>query len=217
MNQICYLCGKKQAETRDHIFPRNLFPRPLSSNLPTVPCCQDCNNSLSNDEEVCRTSVASGKAYETLSGHRIWDERVRPSLKQNRRGFKTLLRKLVREVKLSPMGIYAVVLEIDQNLVNRVPKKIAKGLYYLDKGEPLPDYVELLYKYAGDEPQKLIEPPFDKAIQGAKRAELGQGVVTYWRNIIKDDPSNSMTWLLFYNVHPFLILSVNENILASTK
>ena len=209
MNHTCYLCGNKQAETRDHIFPKNLFPRPLPSNLPTAPCCQQCNNSLADDEEIFRTVVASGEAYETPSGRRIWDERVCPSLIQNRRGFKTLLRKLVRVVKLSS-GDNAVALEVDQKRVNSVLNKIAKGLFYLDKGEPLPDYVELLFKYAVDEPQKLIEPPFDKAIQGARRTELGKGVVTYWRNIINGDPSNSMTWLLFYNVHAFLILTVNE-------
>ena len=216
MNNICYFCGKNRAETRDHIFPKNLFPRPLPSNLPTVPCCQECNHSFSDDEEIFRTFVASGKAYETPSGRRIWDERVRPSLKQDRRGFKTLLRKLAREVKLSSGIIYAVALDINQKRINSVLNKIAKGLYYLDTGEPLPDYVELRFKYAKDEPQKLIEPPFDKAIQGAKRTELGQGVVTYWRNIIKDDPSNSMTWLLFFNVHLFLILTLNEKTLAKT-
>jgi hypothetical protein len=160
--------------------------------------------------------VASGKAYGTPSGRRIWDERVRPSLKQNRRGFKTLLRRLVREIKLSSEGIYAAALEIDQKQVSNVLSKIAKGLFYLDTGEPLPHYVEFLFKYGGDEPQKLIESPLDKTIQGAKRTELGEGVITYWRNIIKDAPSNSMTWLLFYNAHLFLILTINEKTLAKT-
>jgi len=98
-----------------------------------------------------------------------------------------------------------------------VLSKIAKGLYYLDTGEPLADYVELQFKYGGDKPQKLIQPHFDKAKQGAKRTDLGQGVVTYWRNVIKDDPSNSMTWLLFFDVHAFLVLTVNERTLAKTK
>jgi len=217
MNDICYFCGKNRAETKDHIFPKNLFPRPLPSNLPTVPCCQGCNHSFSDDEEIFRTFVASGRAYETPSGRRIWDERVRPSLEQNRRGFKTLLRQLARELK-SPSGvIYSVALQIDQKRVNSVLSKIAKGLYYLDTGEPLADYVELQFKYGGDKPQKLIQPHFDKAKQGAKRTDLGQGVVTYWRNVIKDDPSNSMTWLLFFDVHAFLVLTVNERTLAKTK
>jgi len=160
MNRMCYLCGNNQAGTKDHIFTKNLFPKQLPPYLPTAPCCTKCNNSLADDEEIFRILVASGRAYETESGLRIWDERVRPSLKQNRRGFKTLLRKLVKTVKLSS-GVSVEALEIDQKRVNSVLKKIAKGLYYLDKGEPLPDYIELLFKYSGYDCSKLTEPPFD--------------------------------------------------------
>lgn len=136
MDSICYLCGNKLAETRDHIFPKNLFPRPLPSHLLTAPSCGECNNSLSDDEELFRAFVALGVAYETSSGYRIWTERVRPSLQLDRRGFKTLLLRLIKDVKLfSPNGMYvgnAKALLVDQERINRVLEKIARGLYYLD-------------------------------------------------------------------------------------
>jgi hypothetical protein len=220
MDSVCYLCGRKLADTRDHIFPQNLFPRPLPPNLPTAPSCEECNNSLSDDEELFRTFVASGEAFETPPGYRIWTERVRPSLQQNRRGFKTLLRKLARELKLfSPKGIYlgtAMSLQIDQERVNRVLKKIARGLYYLDAGQPLSDHVCLLFQYAKDDWQKFVTPPLDEAFRGAERTDLGEGVLTYWRNIMKDDPANSITWLVFYGVHPFVILTYWEDVLRKT-
>jgi hypothetical protein len=176
-----------------------------------VPSCRECNGSLSDDEELFRTFVASGVAFETPQGNRIWTERVRPSLQQNRRGFKTLLLKLAKEVKLSSSGdIYpgnAWVLEISQERIVRVLKKIGKGLYYLDAGKPLSEEVSLLSHYAGNDWQNFVAPPLDQAIQQAKRTDLGQGVVTYWRNTIKDDPINSITWLVFYGVHPFMILT----------
>jgi len=220
MDSVCYLCGKKLADTRDHIFPQNLFPRPLPCNLPTAPSCEECNNSLSDDEELFRTFVASGVALETPLGYRIWTERVRPSLQQNRRGFKTLLRKLVREVKsFSPQGIClgdAMALEINQERVNPVLKKIARGLYYLDAGQPLSDQVCLLFQYAKEDWQKFVTPPLDEAFHRAKRTDLGEGVVTYWRNIMKNDPANSITWLVFYGVHPFIILTYREDVLPKT-
>lgn len=217
MKPICYLCGKRLAETSDHIFPKNLFPRPAPSNLPTAPSCMRCNNCLSNDEELFRTFVASGMVYETPSGSRIWNERIRPSLQHNRRGFKTLLQSLVKKEGLfSSQGAYLgdeYVLEISPGLVSRVMSKIAKGLYYLDTSEPLPDNVKLLSKYAGDNPQELIDPPLDDAIQGAKRADLGENVVTYWRNIIEGDPTSSLIWLVFYGKKWFFICTYREELL----
>lgn len=210
-NCTCYLCGSKQADTRDHIFPKNLFPRPMPANLPTGPACRESNNSFSDDEELFRALVTSGMAYETTSGRHIWDKRVRPSLQQNRRGFKTLLRKLVTEVKL-PSGS-ALALEFKPERVNRVLSKIAKGLYYIDRGESLPNNVKLLFRY--DEPRKLIEPPLDEAIKGAKKTVLGENVIVYWRNTVEGDPANSMTWLVFNRFHCFLILTYTENVLEN--
>jgi len=215
MDSICYLCGKKPAEDRDHIFPRNLFPEPRPANLPTVPSCRECNNSLSNDEEIFRSFIASGIAFETLSGYRIWTERIRPRLKKNTRGFKTLLRKLVKEVPVfSPNGNYlgtAPTLQPEQEKIDRVLKKISKGLYYLETGHPLPDDVCLLFQYVGEDLQKMLAPPFDNAIQGAERIDFGQNVVTYWRKTIEDNPTNSITWLVFYGVKGFIIVTYQEN------
>lgn len=142
----------------------------MPTDLPTGPACRECNNSFSDDEELFRALVTSGMAYETTSGRHIWDKRVRPSLQQNRRGFKTLLRKLVTAVKL-PSGT-ALGLEFEPGRINRVLSKIAKGLYYIDRGEPLPNNVKLLFRY--DEPRKLIEPPLDKGIKGAKKQFWGR-------------------------------------------
>jgi hypothetical protein len=95
-------------------------------------------------------------------------------------------------------------------------RKIAKGLYYLETGKPLPDNVKLLFKYAGDEPRKLIQPPLDEAIKSAKKTVLGENVIAYWRNTIDGDPANSMTWLVFNRFHSFLILTYTENVLEKT-
>ena len=98
---ICYLCGLKQAETRDHLFPKSLFPRPLPSNLPKgLPACRQCNNELSKDEEQFRFFLASGTAYESEAGRRIWDERIRSALRGRRPGFKQLARSMLNMAKV---------------------------------------------------------------------------------------------------------------------
>src|SRR5437016_4846066 len=51
---ICYLCRKRPGTTRDHVPPKNLFPRPRPSSLVTVPCCEKCNNRFSKHDEYFR-------------------------------------------------------------------------------------------------------------------------------------------------------------------
>src|SRR5262245_822652 len=53
----CVYCGKLRKLTRDHIPPKNLFPRPRPR-LITVPCCTPCNEEASKDDEYFRLMVA---------------------------------------------------------------------------------------------------------------------------------------------------------------
>jgi len=205
----CYICGSKLADTRDHLFPSGLFNKPLPTNLPTLPACTECNNALSSDEEQFRVFLASGMAYENEPGFRIWNERIRLDLKGRRPRLKPLIRPYIRKARvLSESGAllgHTLILEIDRGIINRVLRKIAKGLYYLDTGAVLPEYVQILVDYANGKPERFISPPLDEAIKGAKKVDLGDGVVTYWRNAVKDDPTNSITWLMFYKDKLFMI------------
>ena len=209
----CYLCGTKLTSatyTRDHLFPEGLFPRPLPSDLPPrLPACKRCNNGLSKDEEFFRVFVASGMAYESKAGFRIWVERIRPDLRGRRAGLKPLVQSLTKLAKVvSESGEllgHTLVLEVDPEPINRVLRKIAKGLYYLDTGQILPSDAQILVGYDNGQPEHFVSPPLDEAIKGAKRVDLGDGVVTYWRNTIKDDPALSLTWLEFYRDKVFLV------------
>ncbi|MFQ5860446.1 MAG: hypothetical protein ACE5IG_02730 [Dehalococcoidia bacterium] len=106
-------------------------------------------------------------------------------------------------------------MEVEREPISRVLRKIAKGLYYLDTGQVLPQAVEILVEYGGDRLERLIAPPLDKAIQGARRVDLGDGAVTYWRNTVAQDPTASMTWLVFYGDKPFLICTFRPEILSA--
>lgn len=198
----CYLCGSKLADTKDHLFPSGLFNKPLPTNLPTLPACNECNNALSSDEELFRVFLASGMAYETEPGFRIWNERIRPDLKGRRPRLKPIIRSHIRKARvLSESGAllgHTLTLEIDSEIINRVLRKIAKGLHYWGTGAVLPENVQILVDYANGKPERFLSPPLDEAIKGAKKVDLGNGVITYWRNTMKDDPANSITWLMFY-------------------
>ena len=214
----CYLCGGNGPATKDHIFPKCLFPQPRPSDLPTAPACPECHsNTLSKDEELFRVLAASGMAYEHSQGSRVWDQGVRPDLQGKRPGLKSLLRRLVREREVfSPGGIYLgseLCLEFDPERINNVLSKIAKGLYYLDTGQSLPEDVVILAKYGDLNPEQLTAGDLGEAIRGANRIELGDQVVVRWRNTVKDDPRQSLTWLVFYGTNAFLICTYPKGLL----
>jgi len=152
-------------------------------------------------------------AYESNAGNRIWTERIRPDLKGKRPLLKPLIRSMVKQARLANKSGDVVghlhILEMNRDPINRVLRKIAKGLYYLDTQRVLPSEVEILVGYDAEKPERFISPPLDEAIRGAKKIELGEGEVTYWRNTIKDKPEESLTWIRFYKDKMFLICTTS--------
>ncbi len=214
-NKICCLCGLRTAETLDHLFPKCLFNKPLPSNLPQrIPACKECNNGLSKDEETFRVFLASGMAYESNAGKRIWVERIRPDLKGKRTGLKQFIRSMVKRARLINKSGDVVehlhILEMNRDPINRVLRKIAKGLYYLDTLRVLPSEVEILVDNSADNPD-ILSPPLDEAIRMAEKTELGEGEVKYWRIKIKDNPEESLTWIKFYEDKIFLICTTRQD------
>ena len=158
--------------------------------------------------------------YERQAGFRIWTERIRPDLQGKRRGLKRLLKSLTEVVPVISKSAgflgQAGILEIQRQPIQRVLYKIAKGRYFLDTSQVLPDDVEILAGYF-DKPEGLVSPPLDEAIKGAKKFAYGNGVVSYWRNTVNDDPTASLTWLLFYEEKAFLICTFRQETLEAVN
>jgi hypothetical protein len=53
---FCVYCGNT-TETRDHVPSLVFLDKPYPDNLPVVPCCQECNNGFSKDEEYVACAV----------------------------------------------------------------------------------------------------------------------------------------------------------------
>ena len=137
----------------------------------------------------------------------------------DRRGFRTLLQQLVRPTHLqSEEGAYLGVaggLQVPRSRIDPVLRKIAKGLYYVDTRQPMPNDVHIEVTY-GNPPSKLIEPPFDEVLQGSQRVDFGQGVVTYWRNRVGTDFTASVTWVFFYSDKAFRLLTYRDSHLEAS-
>ena len=168
---------------------------------------------MSKDEELFRVFVASGKAYEREAGFRIWTKRIRPDLQGDRPGLKPFLQSITEVVPvISESGEllgHAAALRIDRQLIQRVLSKIAKGLYFLDTGEVLPGDVQIIVR-DDDDLASLDSSLLDEAIRAAKRVDLGDGVVTYWRATEIDDPTASLNLLQFYQEKVFLTITLRR-------
>ena len=129
MQNKCYLCESETDLTKDHVPPKNLFRKPLPSNLITVPCCKRCNGSFSKMEEQLRILVSAG-INRSADGEWIWKNKVVESSFRRSPALKSHVSKnlLVSKVKL-PMGITEMpILTMDAQLVKKCLIKITRGL-----------------------------------------------------------------------------------------
>lgn len=146
MNKICYLCGKPGADTKDHVPPKCFL---LKGNFGEVQritlfAHKTCNNEYSADEEYLRDIIGPAsveldipKSDEIYSKtQRAWKRQ--PGFKRYQELTKTA--KIIN--KVTSTGIYtgrALAIQPDRSRINRIGKKIARGMIYSDSGVILSD------------------------------------------------------------------------------
>ncbi len=144
--EICYLCGRSGADTNDHVPPRAFLGKGNYKGTPriTLPAHQLCNRQFSGDEEYLRDLLAPSSEHLSLPGAETVIEksdrsRWRPAGFKRRQEFLRYAR--VIETR-SPSGLFlgkALGVPFDSERVNRVGRKIARGIIYHDSGAILED------------------------------------------------------------------------------
>lgn len=152
MHHECYVCaGTGVKLTKDHIFPRGLFPPPLPRDMLTAPACEECQQRLQPDEEYFRTLVASG-AYSDETARELWDGKIKRSF-DNSPGFRQTFANAIRVMEWkSPGGIVLgdiPVIEGDQERTGNVLRKIVRGVFYLGSGRTVMPFDVKFNFYAG--------------------------------------------------------------------
>lgn len=204
---ICVYCGRKARLTKDHIPPKNLFPKPRPGDLITVPSCQDCNNQAAKDDEYFRLVVAVRQG----SGEHTAVQQTLPTVLRSLRrseaaGLTKSFLSRMRPVMLrSASGLYLgrrMGYDVDDDRLIRVLTRIVKGLFFHEKGYRLPDTHEAVAEL---EPRR--EPGADgltdeMKVLAALRAQpvrmLGNGVFSYRFLFTQDDPDCSVWQMTFY-------------------
>lgn len=205
---LCYICGSAEGDTRDHVFPKGLWPPPRPADLPTAPACLDCQRAHALDEEYFRTIVAGG-AYANETARNLWDGKIKRSFDRSP-GLRERLRQSIRQMDVTtPAGIIlgrAEGWEGDRDRIGRVLKKIVRGLFYLERGDLLADDVAWIHQQVSPLTERVPEVSME-IIQQLPLRKVGD-VVTYKFGFPAEEPNLTLTWVAFYERTMFLTATV---------
>lgn len=184
----CVYCGSTQDLGKDHVPPKNLFPKPRPSNLVTVPACGSCNLGASKDDEYFRTVVAM---RHDVADHptirRLLPTLYRGLARDEGRGLLASIANDIRTVeRRTPSGVYidtAPTYHVDLARLDRVVRRCLMGLFAVNLGRRVPDDFEaLVYSFAGVNDTRGAQRMLEQAQMIAKGPGIlvGDDVLRYW-------------------------------------
>ena len=140
-SDICYLCGKVGADSKDHVPPKGLLPESQYGKYQriTIPAHRTCNSAASGDEEYVRDLLIMEAEALNLPKHelittKVWRAWARPG------GFKrysSIIKTAVPVGLVTGSGLYAgraIGVQPDVDRIKSVGRKIVKGIIYYDAG-----------------------------------------------------------------------------------
>lgn len=141
----CVICGKRAATTRDHVPPEGIFPKPLPSNLITVPACARCNNGTSTHDENFKVllSLYCGQFNPEVS--RLINTHALPTLGHNQKLNRTLITRMCPTYRSSSSGIIyerGWSVDWDETSTKIVIERTVRGLYFHHFNEILGEETE---------------------------------------------------------------------------
>jgi len=202
----CVYCGSTAQITREHVFPRNLFPPSRPKNLVTVPACESCNKSYDQDDEYFRAYVVT-PAFEDPTGRKMWDEKVFGSSMRRSPKLKAMLVNSLRKVEVkSPGGIYLGdrrEVGFSRSRIDRIVEKIIRGLYshHLRHRLRSKSGFDIFVDPKLENLKAIIDVGFCAPIK------MGDGKVVQYRfAYAPESPEHSIWWLMFYGTTHMVVL-----------
>lgn len=195
----CLYCGAREGSTRDHVPPRNLFTKPLPDNLITVPACRSCNKGFDLDDEYFRQVITLGVDPKRFP---IAISAIRNLGGPKKRGF---LRKMLSD--LSPEKQW---MNVERERVDRVTRRIIRGLFFHHTKLPLPQSAEVRVWFpcfgetlaVGDEFLALT-----RILDRQTPHSVGAGVFAYRYFVDSESPDYSLWRLCFYEKNELIGMS----------
>jgi hypothetical protein len=221
----CTYCGAIGLITDDHVPPRNLFPPPRPNNLLVVPSCLKCNQGASLDDEYFRLTLTfRDDTYEHPAVQRLLPSVLRSLQKPKKLKFSRAFLRSVAKVDVNTKaGIYIgrrSAYNVDLTRLDRVAARIAKGLFYHERGSRLPNGYEMIsYNESGmahvsEEIALNIQQRILVPLWSAPERVIGPNIFSYRFRFVESDPNLSAWLLTFFKTVGFICLSVTRKIAA---
>ena len=143
---ICAICGKVvEKVTSDHIPPKSLFGA-KPNNLITVPSCPDCNGGSSADDEYFRLIASEVDTAAHPDAKKANEAIVRSMARPQATRFRESLRRSIYPLEVEVGGAAEVrpFVGLDVQRLDRTAAKITKGLFFHNKGYPIPANYKVL-------------------------------------------------------------------------
>ena len=201
---ICAYCMKEDGTTKDHIPPQCIFPKPRATELIWVPCCESCREGWSEDDEEFRRYIWSAEGVEghtsfEKASNQIISSIKRPEAKLYR---NKILSSISSREEYSESGIFLgnkTLMEIEWDRIERVLKRIVRGLFFKENNQLIPGDHEVIIKSY----DKNIFDEVDK-FQFKKMANVCDGIFQYWLCKPNNEENTSLWIMVFCNSTPYL-------------
>jgi len=207
-SKLCYLCGKPNTDTKDHVPPRGIFPAKPKGQLLTVPAHRDCNEKYAEDDELFRNLIIAGSGR-TAEGEHAWNEQVVPSWKENRGAKRRLQERMViiwvRDPK-SGLFIPRKALGGDVPVFEREIDRCTRGLYYRKFNKPYPPSQEI--KMDKLQPPEISIPDLNRgaARDGVKLdwIHVEPNIFAYSFQVSPENMNAIIAFFIFFNTDVFM-------------
>jgi hypothetical protein len=135
---LCPYCGLRPGNTKDHVIPQSLFPKPLPNgiNLPTVRACAECNNVRKSGDDVFLRDflITDMHCSDHPAAQALLNGEMGRAMRSNRSEFARAAVPKGRPVPLfTSTGLYAgtcYTAPLDGERINRIFATITRGLYF---------------------------------------------------------------------------------------
>lgn len=195
----CSICGVRAATTRDHVPPKNIFPRPRPNDLVTVPACQECNMGVSGVDEKFRAYLSLHVGLDTPDATRLWTQHAVRTFRHNNSLRREILGKSQRVDMVTKAGIIigeGYRLQWDSAVHDTTVDRTIRGLYFHHFGDILGEKVRVQVRWHQNLTQEMIELSSEWSMNS-----MGSDIFVYRFSRAVDQPLASVWLLQFYGRH----------------
>jgi hypothetical protein len=205
----CCYCAKEGEMTKDHVPPKGFFPPPRPNNLIQVPCCFECNNGFSLDDEAVRAWFTASLGRSAAADW-IFDNKVVPGTMKRSEAFRESMLASMTEVKIQDADqgeIDAISFRPSGDRVQKFAIRITKGLLHYHY--PDYDYRSAIFTAVHIPARVDALAKLEQIKKVLVYDERGKGVFQYRRGLT--DSKQSGFWIYLFYEAVLLIVAHQKN------